>query len=183
MNKKEFDWEDFKNIPPDDSYNEEKAIFDALDNDTISKADALESLNRLIANQSPMKALMNLRNAGNYGGPKITMPKIQAKSMEEIHDYASARVLLESLNRYYMDWSKTVDESAQIVIYVVLANGATIQITKLIEEGYNGIGIEGELNNVPCLLLLQQSSLQFICVAEKINADKPRRKIGFIFSD
>lgn len=112
------------------------------------------------------------------------MPKFKPVSFENANAHASARSLLESLNRYYTEWAAKIDKEHQVVIYVVLANGAIIRANQLIEEGFNGIAVEGDLSGMPCVLLLQQSSLQFLCVAEKIEPDQlERRKIGFIFGD
>ena len=92
------------------------------------------------------------------------------------------RYFLKSLNRYYKDWSAKVAKDHQIAIYVILANGALIRVNSLIEEGFNGIAIEGDIYGAPCLLLLQQSSLQFMCIAEKVDSKEVRKPVGFIFA-
>ena len=158
---------------------EEERIFAALRAGAISSDDAREALNTLLKHQSGLQAFKRI---ANVRGPEIHVPEIPKIQMEKVTEYASAKVLLKSLNRYYADWSKTIEKDYQVVIYVILANGEPIRVNSLIEEGYNGIAIEGEMNGAPCLVLLQQSSLQFVCIAEKLEPSQPRRNIGFIFA-
>lgn len=117
-----------------------------------------------------------------YQMPKLEpMPLPKFKSFEEINEYNSAKVLLQRLDAYYTNWSKQLDSDCQVVIYALLPNGAAITVKNLTQEGFNGIAIEGILNNAECLLLTHQASLQFLCVAEKVTEETPRQKIGFIY--
>ncbi len=123
-------------------------------------------------------------NLHEAGMPKYKIPlpsKYEYSSPEEINEYNSAQTLLKSLHKYYEDWSSKVDENHQIAIYALLPNGAIITVRNLTQEGFNGIAIEGELNNAQCLLLTHQSSLQFLCVAEKVTEEMPKQQIGFIY--
>jgi hypothetical protein len=119
---------------------------------------------------------------------QYTMPKLDVKPLpnlkinfESVNEYSSAKILLQRLDSYYTDWSNKTDDDTQVAIYALLQNGAAITVKSLREEGFNGIVIEGVLNDSDCLLMLHQSSLQFLCVAEKVSKEMPRQKIGFIY--
>jgi hypothetical protein len=125
----------------------------------------------------------------NYSMPELRAPKFKTpkpedfkiKSFEEVNEYNSAKVLLERLDNYYSNWSAQIDPDCQVAIYALLPNGAAISVKTLTQEGFNGIAIEGLLNNSECLLLTHQASLQFLCVAEKITEEAPRQNIGFVY--
>lgn len=159
------------------------SIFDDITPDPDEERSGKTAVELMRELAGPTIAMDAFKKLTDFSGPDIharIIPKIQ---MEKVHDYASARVLLKSLNRYYKDWSAKIENDHQIAIYVILANGAIIRVHRLIEEGFNGIAIEGDIDGAPCLLLLQQSSLQFMCVAEKLEPNQSRKNIGFIFAE
>jgi hypothetical protein len=111
-----------------------------------------------------------------------SFPRINLPTAEEQNHYRSAKVLLESLYRYYTEWSERIQSDGEVVIYALLPTGAVIKAKRLIEEGFNGIAIEGDIGGAECVLLLNQSTLQFLCVVEQI-VEEERKKIGFIFAE
>ncbi len=114
--------------------------------------------------------------------PKFEPPTIpKFKSSEEINEYNSAKSLLQRLNVYYSDWSAKIEADCEVKIYALLPNGAIITVKNLTQEGFNGIAVEGSLDDAECLLLTHQASLQFLCVAEKVTEETPRQKIGFVY--
>lgn len=158
------------------------SIFDDVTPDPDEEGAGKTAVELMRELAGPTIAMDAFKKLTDFRGPDIHVPIIPKIQMEKVHDYASARVLLKSLNRYYEEWSMKIEKDHQIAIYVILANSALIRVNSLIEEGYNGIAIEGDIEGAPCLLLLQQSSLQFMCVAERVEPNQPRRNIGFVFA-
>lgn len=116
-----------------------------------------------------------------YEPPRIK-PMIQdfkLPTQREINNYASAGVLLRVLEESYNQWKESLLDEIQPNIYAFLSNGDVVQVTELIEQGFHGIEIRGFFNGLPCLLLQHQNSLQFLCIAEPITEEKPKRRIGF----
>jgi hypothetical protein len=97
------------------------------------------------------------------------------------HEQKSAAALLESLYNYYQEWSDKVPDTCQISIYAILANGAAISVRELRQEGFNGICIIGTLNGSECVLLMNQASMQYLCLAEDVTPEMPKRQIGFLY--
>ena len=130
-----------------------------------------------------MSDLVKLTQPAMQPIPPIPPPKVmefmRVRSAEELNDYASSGVLLRALQKSYNRWAATLDEETQPVIYAFLSNGSVVQVNELIEQGFHGIEIYGNIGGAPCLLLQHQNSLQFLCVAEPVTPEQPKRIIGF----
>ena len=53
-------------------------------------------------------------------------------------------------------------------------------MSRLIQDGHNGIIVEGTLNDSPCMVLAHQGTLQLLCYVEKMQEpEKDKIVIGF----
>ena len=113
----------------------------------------------------------------------VTMPRFEIPRMpteEEKHAYASSGAMIRRLAMTIRMWRKQIPKDAQPVILAILANGTPVRVSRLIQEGHNGVIVEGEVANSPCLVLAHQATLQLLCYVEHM--EKPENKrapIGF----
>lgn len=106
------------------------------------------------------------------------MPKVS-----EINEFQSASMLLSRLSERYEQWTEENQaEEIQLVLYA-LVDGLMIRVNDFTAESFHGIGINGTINNMPCLIVLHQSNFKLLCIAEPITAESPRRKIGFFTTE
>ena len=62
----------------------------------------------------------------------------------------------------------------------VLPNGTLMQVHKFAEEGHNGVALTGTIEGVgECLLVAHQTSLQLLCMVQRVKNGEARRPIGF----
>ena len=106
-------------------------------------------------------------------------------SQEDINEYRSAGVFLQSLASEVRAWSKSLPETYRPAIVAVLHGGIQIQVRSLSQVSFHGIRIEGKLGGSPCSLLAHQSTIQMLCHAIEIKQEEEetKRPIGFIWSD
>jgi queuine/archaeosine tRNA-ribosyltransferase len=134
-----------------------------------------DTLKKLIASNPGALDLSSLR----YPRPHDeTSQQIMENAQE--NSYQSARALLQRLSQTMTDWRKELDDDVQPAIVAILNGGIRIDVERMAQESFHGIRIEGLLNGNPCMLLSHQSSVQLLCFVQKIEKEKPRRKIGFI---
>lgn len=134
-----------------------------------------DTLKKLIASNPGALDLSSLR----YPRPHDdTTQQIMENAQE--NSYQSARALLQRLSQTMTDWRKELDDDVQPAIVAILNGGLRIDVERMAQESFHGIRIEGLLNGNPCMLLSHQSSVQLLCFVQKIEKERPRRKIGFI---
>ena len=108
------------------------------------------------------------------------VPAAQIMESAQENSYQSARALLQRLSETVIEWRKQLPEDVQPAILAILNGGIQVEVGKMAQESFHGIRIEGLLNGNPCMLLSHQSSVQLLCFVQKIEKQKPRRKIGFV---
>ena len=133
-----------------------------------------DTLKKFIASNPGALDLSSLR----YPKPTDASQQIIENATE--NSYQSARALLQRLSETMIQWRKELGDDAQPAILAVLNGGIQIVVERMAQESFHGIRIEGLLNGNPCMLLSHQSSVQLLCFVQKIEKEKPRRKIGFV---
>ncbi|NVJ65562.1 MAG: hypothetical protein HWE16_03675 [Gammaproteobacteria bacterium] len=110
-----------------------------------------------------------------------TLPVDQLNSTsQEMNDYRSSGELIRSLANTIRLWRQNTPADAQPAITAILSGGMQISVTRLAQESFHGIRIEGHVGGNPCMLLTHQSNVQLLCYIERIAEEVPERKIGFI---
>ena len=134
-----------------------------------------DTLKKFIASNPGALDLSSLR----YPRPSDTSAQQIMENAQE-NSYQSARALLQRLSQTMTDWRKELGDDVQPAILAILNGGLQIDVERMAQESFHGIRIEGLLNGNPCMLLSHQSSVQLLCFVQKIEKEKPRRKIGFV---
>tara|TARA_R110002049_G_scaffold225521_1_gene397489 strand:+ start:100241 stop:100675 length:435 start_codon:yes stop_codon:yes gene_type:complete len=125
-------------------------------------------------------------NPGALDLSSLRYPRLQDDTTQQIlenaqeNSYQSARALLQRLSQTMTAWRKELNDDVQPAILAILNGGLQVDVERMAQESFHGIRIEGLLNGNPCMLLSHQSSVQLLCFVQKIEKEKPRRKIGFI---
>lgn len=113
--------------------------------------------------------------------PSLQLPPIP--TVEEQNDYQSSGALIRRLAMTVKCWRVSIPAESQPVIIAVMANGAAIRVQKLIQEGHNGIIVEGQLDESPCMMLAHQATVQLLCYVERVEIpEQIREPIGFHYS-
>ena len=133
-----------------------------------------DSLKQFLASSPAALDLSSLR----YPKPHESAEKIVENATE--NSYQSARALLQRLSQTVTDWRRELGDDVQPAILAIMNGGLQVEVERMAQESFHGIRIEGLLNGNPCMLLSHQSSVQLLCFVQKIQKEKPRRKIGFI---
>ncbi|MFK8028579.1 MAG: DUF6173 family protein [Gammaproteobacteria bacterium] len=134
-----------------------------------------DTLKKFIASNPGALDLSSLR----YPRPHDDTAQQIVENAQE-NSYQSARALLQRLSQTMTDWRKELNDDVQPAILAILNGGLQVEVERMAQESFHGIRIEGLLNGNPCMLLSHQSSVQLLCFVQKIEKEKPRRKIGFI---
>lgn len=125
-------------------------------------------------------------NPGALDLSSLQFPRPNDSSIQQImenaqeNSYQSSRALLQRLSETVSDWRKQLGDDVQPAILAIMNGGIQVDVELMAQESFHGIRIEGRLNGNPCMLLSHQSSVQLLCFVQKIEQEKPRRKIGFI---
>lgn len=110
--------------------------------------------------------------------PRFELPRIPTE--EEKHAYESSGTLIRRLAMTIRMWRQQIPKDAQPVILAILANGTPVRVSRLIQEGHNGIIVEGKVADSQCLVLAHQATLQLLCYVEHMEKpEKERAPIGF----
>ncbi|WP_251358317.1 hypothetical protein [Kangiella sp. TOML190] len=115
--------------------------------------------------------------------PNVEPPKLDANQLnanQAVNDYRSSGELIRSLANTIRLWRQNTPADAQPAITAILSGGMQISVTRLAQESFHGIRIEGHVGGNPCMLLTHQSNVQLLCYIEKIAEEVPERTIGFI---
>ena len=119
-------------------------------------------------------------------GRAMAMPRIQIPPMpteEEKHAYESSGALIKRLAITIRAWRQQIPQDAQPAILAILANGTAVRVSRLIQEGHNGVIVDGKVDDSPCLVLAHQSTLQLLCYIEHMEKpDRERLPIGFHYT-
>lgn len=134
-----------------------------------------DTLKKFIASNPGALDLSSLR----YPRPHDDTAQQIVENAQE-NSYQSARALLQRLSKTMVDWRKELGDDVQPAILAILNGGLQVEVERMAQESFHGIRIEGLLNGNPCMLLSHQSSVQLLCFVQRIEKEKPRRKIGFI---
>lgn len=118
------------------------------------------------------------RPPDSYPLPDIMDKLLAMKPLSlELHEASSAAALVLNLKARVDAWTQALPDHLQVAMYAMLSTGEQIRVSSVTAEGQNGIAIDSPDG---CMVLLHQSSLQLLCVAEKIeDPSKGRSSIGF----
>ncbi len=116
--------------------------------------------------------------------PDVEPPRLEIDQMNlanrQINDYRSSGELIRSLANTIRQWRANTPADAQPAITAILSGGMQVNVTRLAQESFHGIRIEGHVAGNACMILTHQSNVQLLCYIEKIAEEAPERKIGFI---
>lgn len=92
----------------------------------------------------------------------------------------SSAALIKAMRQLDLDWKAQLPEDGQLVFYVILMNGLTLELGHITEETYDSVRIQGrDQNNEVYVLIAHQATLQILCQVAKVTPERPRRQIGF----
>ena len=143
--------------------------------------------------QSAVPSLNDVLNRQMVSVPGFHPPTVREDNLcplppsctiEDMHQYQSAGVLLESLAAEAKAWAAKLPANFRPAIVAVLHGGLQIEVHTLAQVSFDGIRIEGLLGGNPCSLLAHQNTVQLICHAISTEGeDVPHHPIGFIWPD
>ena len=111
------------------------------------------------------------------------MPDVQeilaSMPNEQKHRFESSGEFIRRLAHRITKWREGLPEDQEPAIIALLANGDSVDVHTLGEDGHSSVVVEGMLNDMPCMFISHQSSFQVVCYTRKIEQETPRRKIGF----
>ena len=122
-------------------------------------------LQRQVVPQRPLPVLSN---------PQKIDPQLDA------NEYRSAGMLMRRLADTITQWRQQLPETEEPAILAVMYGGIQIEVSRLAQESFHGIRIEGSMNDNPCMLLAHQSTVQLLCFVKKVAPEAKKRRIGFI---
>jgi hypothetical protein len=117
--------------------------------------------------------------------PLPAMPFLQPQRVqkmptaEEANHYQSAATLLRRLAESVGAWRQQLPEGFQPAVLALLNGGGRVQVERLAQESFHGIRIEGRMDDVLCVVLAHQATVQLLCLPEPVNPTRGR-SIGFI---
>jgi len=116
--------------------------------------------------------------------PDVKPPCLTAEEMglshQSVNDYRSAGELIKSLAKTIHSWRQRMPEDAEPTIVAILNGGLQIQVTRLVQESFHGIRIEGNAGGNPCMVLTHQNNVELLCYVQQVTEEEPKRRIGFI---
>ena len=104
-------------------------------------------------------------------------------SQEDKYEFRSAAVFLASLATEVKAWRTKLPENYQPAVMAILQGGVQIHVMKLAQVSFDGIRIEGLLQDNPVTVFAHQSTVQMMCFAMEIKEEQERNPIGFIWQD
>ncbi|MGB0846857.1 MAG: hypothetical protein ACPGSM_09025 [Thiolinea sp.] len=150
--------------------------------DNPSMQEALEAYTASPAIADPDLVVEALQETGQLPAPPSPVPPAVLYASEHAmeNSYQSSAVLMRQLADSIMDWRQQLPDNAQPAVMAILQGGRQIKVHRLSQESFHGIRIEGTLNDMPCMLLAHQATVQMLCYVEKLPKGTTQRKIGFI---
>ncbi|NVK22147.1 MAG: hypothetical protein HWD86_06485 [Kangiellaceae bacterium] len=111
--------------------------------------------------------------------PSLALDELNLAN-QHVNDYRSAGGLIRSLANTIRAWRQHMPKDAEPAIVAILNGGLQINVTRLVQESFHGIRIEGHAGGNPCMVLTHQNNVELLCYVEKVPEEAPERKIGFI---
>lgn len=106
-----------------------------------------------------------------------TVPK------EKEHRFESAGEFVKRLADRVVKWREMLPENLEPVIFAFLPGGEPVEVISIGEDGHSSVVIEGTLDEVPCMFVSHQASLQVLCYTREIKEEEEpevkKRRIGF----
>jgi len=116
--------------------------------------------------------------------PDVIPPKTDINDLytdhEKINDYRSSGELIRSLANTIKRWRQQMPKDAEPTIIAMLNGGLQIQVSRLVQESFHGIRIEGMASGNPCMVLTHQNNVELLCYVQKVAEEEPQRRIGFV---
>ncbi|AOE50770.1 hypothetical protein [Kangiella sediminilitoris] len=116
--------------------------------------------------------------------PDVKPPKMDVDHLysdhERINDYRSSGELIRSLANTIKQWRNNMPKDAQPVIVAMLNGGLQINVSRLAQESFHGIRIEGSANGNPCMVLTHQNNVELLCYIQQIAEEEHETRIGFV---
>ncbi|MDG2175807.1 MAG: hypothetical protein P8M72_06735 [Gammaproteobacteria bacterium] len=110
-------------------------------------------------------------------------PLPESCTQEDKNEFRSAAVFLASLASEVKAWRSQLPENYQPAVMAILQGGVQVHVMKLAQVSFDGIRIEGLLQDNPVTVFAHQSTVQMMCYAMEIKEEKERNPIGFIWPD
>ena len=149
--------------------------------DMVKKIKLSESsaFNKLIKEQSDLIKQYDFPALTKYEPIKMS----NIPTFEDNNNFQSSGSLLKKLASSIHEWRSELPENMQPAIIAILHGGIQIDVDRLSEESFHGIRIKGRFQGAACVLLAHQSTVQLLCILEKIQPpDLPKRQIGFVIN-
>jgi hypothetical protein len=134
-----------------------------------------------------------LKNKG-LRKPYLTMPGatgmpdmkdiLSSMPKEREHRFESAGEFIKRLASLVTKWRNSLPEDEVPVVLTFLPTGDVVEVLTVGEDGHSSVVIEGIVNDLPCMFISHQASLQILCYTQKVEdeeEDQPKKKrtIGF----
>ena len=104
-------------------------------------------------------------------------------TQEDKNEFRSAAAFLASVATEVKAWRTQLPKNYQPAVMAILQGGVQIHVMKLAQVSFDGIRIEGLLQDNPVTVFAHQATVQMLCFAMEIKEEKERNPIGFIWSD
>ena len=104
-------------------------------------------------------------------------------SAEEQNEFRSAAIFLASLASEVKAWRQQLPANFEPAVIAVLHGGVQVNVMKLAQVSFDGIRIEGLIQENPVTLFAHQSTVQMMCFATEVKEEKAANPIGFIWPD
>ncbi|HEY9031760.1 MAG TPA: hypothetical protein VIM93_10400 [Kangiella sp.] len=116
--------------------------------------------------------------------PDVKPPCLNVEEMglthQDVNDYRSAGELIRSIAKTIHLWRQRMPKDAEPTVVAMLNGGLQIHVSRLAQESFHGIRIEGTAGGNPCMVLTHQSNVELLCYVQKVDEDEPERRIGFV---
>ena len=116
--------------------------------------------------------------------PDVKPPCLSVEEMglshQDVNDYRSAGELIKSLAKTIHTWRQHMPKDAEPTIVAMLNGGLQIHVTRLVQESFHGIRIEGTAGGNPCMVLTHQNNVELLCYVQQVAEEEPKQRIGFI---
>jgi hypothetical protein len=107
-------------------------------------------------------------------------PTYRPPTQEEANSFQSAAVLLRRLAAAIAAWRATLPTGVEPGVVAVLQGGSQVEVTRLAQESFHGIRIDGEIDGLPVMLLAHQATVQILCHPRASEPERRSRPIGFV---
>ena len=122
--------------------------------------------------------------------PQVSMPDFsslgaspalyQPPTPEELNQFQSARVLMQSLAQTIKEWRAALPDTEEPIVIALLNGGFTMRVHRVAQVSFHGIRIDGTTDGNPYVVLAHQGTVQLLCTPMKKEVDRPSTTIGFV---